>query len=215
MNSLFSFIRLDHIKWLILSLLYGVGLAAHIWLPENNLWEQSWFILLISFLLVYPFQSSLRYHLVSSMIIALGFAIEWLGVKTGVIFGAYHYGTNLGWTLDGIPPVIGLNWWIVVVGSLSFSQLLFPKFKSPWIIAPVFLLFLDFFLEQLAPDLGFWYWEGSVVPVQNYLAWALVGMGFSWMIYRTSPRRHLIQPGTLYLIQLLFFGSLYLIKSCC
>jgi uncharacterized membrane protein len=49
-----------------------------------------------------------------SVSMVVGFAVEALGVKTGVIFGEYHYTDRMGPRLIEVPLVIGLNWAILV-----------------------------------------------------------------------------------------------------
>ncbi|UTW61166.1 carotenoid biosynthesis protein [bacterium SCSIO 12741] len=213
MLDLKKYISIGFLKTFILLLLYGIGLGIKITMPEKNLWDQTWIILIISFALVYPFGASLRFHLTSLLIIILGFSVEWLGVHTGKIFGSYGYGENLGFKLLEVPPIIGLNWWIVVGGGLAISKIIFPRFSHPWMIAPVFLLFLDFFMEPLAPVLGFWHWKDGIIPLQNFIAWGIIGGVFAWLLYRSSPEENFPRAGTLYLVQLLFFGSLCLMHQ--
>lgn len=45
-----------------------------------------------------------------SVTMFVGFAVEALGVTTGVIFGAYHYTDRMGPRLHEVPLVIGINW---------------------------------------------------------------------------------------------------------
>ena len=43
-------------------------------------------------------------------VFAIGMGVEIVGVKTGVLFGEYFYGNNLGLKILGVPILIGINW---------------------------------------------------------------------------------------------------------
>jgi putative membrane protein len=43
-----------------------------------------------------------------------GYFIEVVGVKTGLIFGHYKYDRTLGFEILEVPPVIGVNWLLLV-----------------------------------------------------------------------------------------------------
>lgn len=119
-----------------------------------------------------------RAFVVLSMLI--GFGVEVVGVHTGLIFGHYRYESTLGPTVWGVPPVIGVNWLMLVycVGSL-----LAPA-KSPehlphrfWLSvrtalagATVLTLF-DWIVEPVAIEQAMWSWYGQDPPLQNYLGW--------------------------------------------
>ena len=45
-----------------------------------------------------------------SIIFTIGFFIEVIGVKTGLLFGVYHYGDSLGLKWLNVPLVMGINW---------------------------------------------------------------------------------------------------------
>lgn len=39
----------------------------------------------------------------------LGWAAEWIGVNTGLLFGTYRYLENSGFKIQNVPIIIGLN----------------------------------------------------------------------------------------------------------
>ena len=57
----------------------------------------------------------------------MGFFVELLGVKTGLIFGNYHYGATFGAKWQDVPYLIGLNWAAMVFYTSSF---LAPRIKN-------------------------------------------------------------------------------------
>ena len=70
----------------------------------------------------------------------IGFSAEVIGVKTGVLFGDYSYGSNLGYKFAGVPIVIGLLWGVLAVGSASCVAQ-FPNLKkqAPFLAALLML----------------------------------------------------------------------------
>jgi putative membrane protein len=145
------------------------------------------------------------------IIIALGgFAIEWVGVHTGVLFGEYDYGASLGYKALGIPIVIGLNWYCVVLSSVSISNYLTVNKVVKAVIAALLCTFLDFLIEPIAIRYDFWSWGGNEIPIYNYVCW----FGFSF-IFALLYLRYSAKPNktatALFFIWLVFFTLLNLI----
>jgi putative membrane protein len=98
-------------------------------------------------------------------------AVEIIGVKTGLIFGAYNYGPVLGWQLLDVPLVIGLNWVIVVLGAIALSSKYCTKAWQLIPLAAIITVGFDFIMEPVAIKFDYWQWVGGTIPLQNYLAW--------------------------------------------
>ena len=102
------------------------------------------------------------------------FAVEAVGVKTGVIFGPYFYGSVLGPKLLEVPVIIGFNWLLVIIGLAVVSGKIT---KSPFVAAGIVgagAFLFDFMLEPTAIRLSYWTWAETAVPVRNYIAWFLI-----------------------------------------
>ena len=56
---------------------------------------------------------------------------EAVGVRTGAIFGAYSYGDVLGARLLAVPPVIGFNWTLTLLGALLLGRRCPPRRPGP------------------------------------------------------------------------------------
>lgn len=111
-----------------------------------------------------------------ALVFLYGFGIEWLGVKTGVVFGSYEYGATLGIQLDHIPITIGINWVLLAFASHDLSHRVSSK---PWlatIIASVLMVVLDWFIEPVAVALDFWHWENGQIPSHNFIGWFWVSL---------------------------------------
>lgn len=106
-----------------------------------------------------------------------GIFVEFLGVNYGLLFGEYLYGRNLGPKLFGVPFLIGMNWVILTTISGSISNQICKGRKIPSILlGSLLMLFIDFFIEPVAPTLDFWEFKGSIVPLSNYSGWFVTGL---------------------------------------
>lgn len=136
----------------------------------------------------------------------VGFAVEALGVKTGVIFGVYHYTDRMGPRLLEVPLVIGLNWAILVhaihvwVGGWLRSRTMMAAVGATAMTA------FDWVMEPVAIRLQFWVWQADTVPFRNYLAW----WGLSFVLLLASDT---VSPGPknrlapwVFVVMLIFFA---------
>ena len=106
-----------------------------------------------------------------------GIFVEFLGVNYGLLFGEYLYGRNLGPKLFGVPFLIGMNWVILTTISGSISNQICKGRKIPSILlGSLLMLFIDFFIEPVAPTLDFWEFKDSIVPLSNYSGWFVTGL---------------------------------------
>ncbi|MEO8172143.1 MAG: carotenoid biosynthesis protein, partial [Sediminibacterium sp.] len=64
------------------------------------------------------------------LVFLTGFGAEMIGVNTGRLFGNYYYGEVLGPKRNGVPWLIGLNWFIVIFCSAAVMQNIHQWFKT-------------------------------------------------------------------------------------
>ncbi|MET7866060.1 carotenoid biosynthesis protein [Micromonospora taraxaci] len=124
-----------------------------------------------------------------------GFAIEAIGVATGVPFGSYDYSGELGPKLAGVPLIIPLAWtwmawpaWLAAVrltGGGSTTSTGGGSTVGRWAgriaLATVGLAAWDLFLDPQMVAEGYWVWRDATpalpglagIPVSNYLGWLL------------------------------------------
>ncbi len=145
----------------------------------------------------------------------VGYLIEVAGVQTGIVFGPYHYETALGFKVAGVPPMIGVNWLMLVYICNIISQKISPNIWIKASLGALLMISLDFFIEPMAIEFNFWEWdtEQGIIPAQNFIAWFLV----SWLLsfgFHTLPgqKENPVAPA-LYVIQLLFFAAFMVIGS--
>jgi len=151
-----------------------------------------------------------------------GMVTEMIGVNTGILFGNYAYGTVMGPKLLGVPFLIGMNWFVIVFccGSLmhKLNKVMLAKYDAPIPVAiikwsviidgAVLATFFDWLMEPVAVKLGFWSWEGGVIPMLNYACWfgiSAILLGVQQQLKIKAQNHFAIH---LLIIQSLFFLSL-------
>ena len=137
-----------------------------------------------------------------------GFAIEAIGVATGAVFGSYSYGTALGPKLLAVPLVIGLNWAIVILGSVTLSSSVLSHPLAAAIAAGALTAGFDWVMEPVAVRLGYWQWAQGTIPLRNYGAWFLIAAVLSFGFAMLRPRVKTWAPAAAFLLQLVFFAAL-------
>lgn len=170
--------------------------------------------LILCFSVAVLFQKKWTFQFILSLILigCAGFAVEYAGVHTGVIFGEYHYGKTLGMSWEGIPFLIGLNWAALVYYA---SSMIGKSIKQPIIQATVgagILTIFDWIMEPVAVQMDMWTWETKTIPLQNYAAWFAFAF-LMMLIFRmlNKPESNRIASAMI-MIQAAFFGILRLIS---
>ncbi len=135
-----------------------------------------------------------------------GISVEFLGVNYGLLFGEYSYGKNLGPKLFEVPILIGMNWVILTVISGSISNYISKGSKILSILlGSTLMLFIDFFIEPVAPMLDFWEFKNSIVPLSNYSGWFMTGLITQLLYQYLFKEKELKFSLNLYLAILVFF----------
>lgn len=132
---------------------------------------------------------------------AFAFAIESVGVATGLPYGPFYYGKALGPKLVGLVPyLLPVTYVPLVIGAVSAAW--GPARLVPHILlSAVLLTLVDGVLDPGATALGFWTWtEGGPyygVPLSNFAGWLLSGAISSALLITLSRPRTTPPPGTL------------------
>ena len=111
-------------------------------------------------------------------------AFEEVGTLTGSVYGAYHYGDQLGAKLGQVPIIIPFAWFMMIYASWTVAQLLLqgPGDPTRWgsiakriVIAALAMTAWDAVMDPGMSRSGVWTWEhgGAYfgVPSQNYVGW--------------------------------------------
>lgn len=166
-----------------LPIIYVVGICGF-FIPSLR----ETFILLTPITLLMSAGMLIYYHspidldfIVASLIIGfLGYLVELLGVHTGFPFGLYYYEYGLGPKIMGVPPMIGINWFLLVYVCAYLVQLVIPSASlvARSLISACLMVAFDFIIEPFAIQFNLWEWEHEVVPVLNYVAWLVISFAF-------------------------------------
>jgi len=141
-----------------------------------------------------------------------GLGVEIVGVQTGILFGTYSYGTVLGPMVAGVPLILGVLWWVSLMGCGHWTDRLMrwrgwsregfagTAFRAT--LAATLMTLFDGMIEPVAIQAGWWAWEGVGVPWLNYGTWWAVSFLF-YLLPRKSDEN--IGAGLLVAIFVCFF----------
>ena len=163
--------------------------------------------LILTTLLVVKFQMeySSRFWAFCGFAFICGFLVEMAGVNTGLIFGPYSYGEVLGPGLFGTPYIIGLNWFLLSYCALCLLDLFSWANWLKFLLACGLMVGLDYLIEPVAIRLHFWAWEDNMIPVQNYLGWAILSAIIFTQPFLYSFKRKNRVAAIAFIVQVLFF----------
>jgi len=193
---------------------YTIGVLGFLipWTRDFFITITPYALLLSTYLLViYHENYSRKDILVFSAIAFLGFFIEVVGVNTGVFFGKYFYGDALGFKVFDTPLLIAFNWLFLTYTAFSISQKISKNGTLQLLTTPSIMLLYDIILEQLAPQMDMWSWQDSVVPLQNYIAWWIIGFLFIGFIKISKIETKNPVAILLFMSQFLFFIVLFIV----
>lgn len=108
------------------------------------------------------------------------YAIETIGVTTGVPYGEFRYGDALGPKVFGVVPyLLPVSYVPLVLGAVGAAATAASGFVARISFATALLLLTDGALDPGAVALGFWDYPGGGfyhgVPLSNYFGWLLSG----------------------------------------
>lgn len=124
----------------------------------------------------------------------ISYLMEEIGVRTGLIFGAYHYSDLLGPKLGHVPAIIPLAWFMMVYPAWAVARVLVqgidtsaaPGLAAQAIIAAMVMTAWDVVMDPGMAAAGNWVWErGGLyfgVPRRNYFGWLLTTFVIYWIV---------------------------------
>ena len=205
--QIINFVK-KHIYIFIILIFHIVGFVGFLINPSYfkslsplNLLLSSGLVLLMSQQTNWKFYGSLL------LIAIIGFFLEVLGVKTELIFGSYYYGRALGLKAFSVPLLIGVNWAILLYCTAQFSQIKNQILNA--LFGAFLMVFLDFFIEQIAARFDFWYWKNEVIPLRNYIAWFIISFVLNLAFQKRLGQKSNLTAKAFYMIQITFFGAFY------
>ncbi len=202
---------------------HTIGLIGLLYFDKDFFIRATPFNLLLSFTLLLWTQEKIntRFILFVTICFCTGFAAEVIGVNTGMLFGNYTYGDVLGYKLQKVPLLIGVNWFIIIYCCGISIHTLLMKFvdrgeagkeappKSLKAISVIvdgatLAVIFDWLMEPVAMKLGYWNWNGSI-PFFNYLCWFSISVLLLTFFHFIKFGKQNKFAVNLLLIQLMFF----------
>lgn len=204
MKSIFSNVsRKDQVLTGILIIFHCIGLVLMHTVEDGA--KLSYFNLMVCAVILFIAEGITRKNLLVLLIIFVGgIAIEWIGVHTGILFGNYGYGEALGWKIDGIPLIIGLNWFNIVLASTAIIGRLPIPLALKAIGAGLLAMGLDILIEPVAIKLDYWSWGGGEIPIFNYVCWFAFSTIFAALYLKFKTGKN-FPAKALFIIWALFF----------
>jgi uncharacterized membrane protein len=182
-NKLVSANR-EGLAFSILVLLFMAGILFHLIPFTHNLvlmLTDGFLLLTNAVVLYFVFKDNFSSRLMvwSVLTFLLTFLLEYVGVKTGVVFGQYHYGDTLLMQVGNVPFIIALNWMILILATYSIVLKLVRNLIITPFLSSLLIVIFDIILEPVAIKLDYWQWSGGEIPIRNYMAWYLISLLFS------------------------------------
>lgn len=154
-----------------------------------------------------------KFILFALLIFVSSIILEWIGVHKNWVFGNYNYGATLGYTLDAIPLIIGVNWFLLIYSAGVLMQR--TRIRSLFfriLIGAAILVLLDLIIEPVAQHFDYWHWQAGVVPLNNYLGWFVASAVMLFVFEKFGFKKQSIVAPVLLLVQFVFFGVLLMLN---
>jgi putative membrane protein len=206
--------KIDAFGLRLMLLMHFCGLIGMLYPPVS-----AWFVALtplnlicsVFFLILRHEKRNQNFWIFALLAFSIGFGTEWLGVHTGLIFGQYAYGKTLGWAIDGIPLLIGVNWFMLSYSTNVIAEEVFPARVRPFAAAAM-MTGADFLIEPGAIRFDMWHWYGAMPPLQNYAAWFVVSFVIALLYGKLMAGTKNFYAKCLFAAQTAFFGILFLLS---
>ncbi len=166
-----------------------------------------------------------RFHWWNVIVAISCYSLEFIGVKTGLIFGHYYYTDVWIPAFRGVPLAISFAWLGMLLTSFGLMQrLALLQTRPVWMRAlavAVLMTIFDVFMEPVAVKLNYWQWLDKtghsffVAPLQNYFAWFVISYVLAFGAMRQGLFAEKMPRVALhgYWAQLLYFAMVALGKS--
>lgn len=124
----------------------------------------------------------------------VSYGMEEIGVRTGVIYGAYHYSNLLGAKLGDVPVIIPLAWFMMIYPSWMVARALLhgvdthsiSGLTAQAVVAAWVMTAWDLAMDPRMAAGGTWVWENGGdyfgVPLRNYVGWLLTTFLVYWVV---------------------------------
>ena len=144
---------------------------------------------------------ALYFFLITAVV---SYALEEIGVRTGLVYGRYHYSDMLGAKIGHVPVLIPFAWFMMIYPSWIVARAILRGLDTTsWsaivaqaLVAAIVMTAWDAVMDPGMSASGNWVWEqgGAYfgVPLHNYAGWLLTtfivycGAGLLWRQRRSD-----------------------------
>ncbi|MFP4372851.1 MAG: carotenoid biosynthesis protein [Spirochaetaceae bacterium] len=118
-----------------------------------------------------------------------GWGIEFIGSRTGMPFGDYHYTDVLQPQIRRVPVIIPLAWLMMIPPAWSVGKLLAgpESVLLTAVLAGLAFMAWDLFLDPQMVSWDFWRWPSGGaylgIPILNFIGWFAAGTVASLLFY--------------------------------
>ena len=223
MRSVFTKFSKYQVATAIAVLFHTIGFAGIVFFKSDFIIQSTPLNLLLMFgLLVWTQrEKNLFFWLFVLVTFAAGIAVEMIGVNTQLLFGDYSYGKVLGYQVNNVPVIIGINWFLIIyccgitvqtilmkaitkVATETSTPPMVLKALSVIVDGATLAVFIDWIMEPVALQLGYWTWNGDI-PVYNYICWFVVAIAMLAVFHFLKFNKQNKFAVHLLMIQVLFF----------
>ncbi len=203
---------------------FGIGLLLFGWLPPSAGWVGGALLMAQGLGMAAWLELNAgrgRGLALAVAIAGAAWALEAVGVTTGVPFGRYSYSAALGVWLGPVPAAIPFAWIASVTAAWGTARLLLPTRRAALVaaVAAVLATGQDAVLETIATRVqGYWTWAPAAmpyygVPWANFITWAVATgvLAAGIEILGHPPVGQLLYsrvPALIYVMSLVMFGLL-------
>ena len=162
---------------------FGIGLLLGGWMPPGAGWVGGVLLMAQGLGMSAWLGLNAGWRGLAAAVVVGGaaWALEAVGVTTGVPFGRYSYSAALGWGLGPVPLAIPCAWIAGVAAAWGVAQRLLPAGRAAAVIllAAALTTGQDAVLETIATRVqGYWTWAPTAapyygVPWANFVTWAV------------------------------------------
>ncbi len=215
----------NNVALFIALLFHTAGAIGILFTPYKNWFIQNTplnLLVMTALLFITQKQKNIYFFIFIIISFVVGFAVEYSGANTGLIFGHYQYGNILGMKVFGVPLIIGINWFIVMycagVATQFYENRMLRRINAKGVTintrvqkisfvidASVLAVFFDWVMEPVAEKLDYWKWEGGNIPFYNYVCWLIISALLLALFQRLPFNKRNIFAVHLLIIQALFF----------
>ena len=204
-------------------LFHTIGFVGIVIFKSNFILQATPLNLLLMFALLIWTQNEKNYFfwLFAAIAVAVGIGVEMIGVNTKLLFGDYSYGDVLGFKLQHVPLIIGINWFITMyccgiaihtlltkaidkVSAETSTPPMALKAISVIVDGATLAVFFDWLIEPVAVKLGYWKWADGI-PFYNYLCWFIVAVALLTVFHVFKFNKQNKFAVHLLMIQVMFF----------